>query len=390
MKKSVIMSLNRFHVRSLFNSAQSLCTSLRTQSRHESAYALTYRTFGDPFKVLERNDISKDVLNKLMQDSQVLVKFLCSPINPADINTIQGVYPLKPPLPAFGGNEGLAEVIDVNTPAYQGKTATREIQVGDWVIPAGPGFGTWRSHAIGHTSMFFKILDKEDLDPFAVSQLTVNPCTAYRMLEDFVKLQPDESIIQNGANSGVGINVIQLAKHYGFKTINVIREREDGSHAKVANELRALGADYVITDKELANREVTDRIMKECPKPKLALNCVGGKNATDCMKILDNEGTMVTYGGMSKMPVAIPTGALIFKDQKFKGFWMTRWTMARPNYDLEKDAMLKYLLSLMKRGKLRAPKSIPYEFKDWKAAVDKSMNPGHVDGKVCLVFNELD
>ena len=35
---------------------------------------------------------------------------LIAPVNPADINTIQGVYPVKKPLPAVPGNEGVAEV----------------------------------------------------------------------------------------------------------------------------------------------------------------------------------------------------------------------------------------------------------------------------------------
>lgn len=362
---------------------------LKIPCRSECAYALAYKSFGDPTRVLEKVDISKDIFNKTMRHDQVLVRFLASPVNPADMNTVQGVYPIKPPLPSFPGNEGLAQVLDCNVPAQLGIHHPRIIKPGDWVIPNQPGFGTWRSHAIGTTSMFTKINDRDHLDPFIVAQLTVNPCTAYRMLEDFVKLKEGDSIIQNGANSGVGINVIQLCKHWGYKSINIIRERADGSHEALASELKSLGADYVITEQELVNREVTDAILKEIPKPKLALNCVGGKNATDCMKILDNSGTMVTYGGMSKMPVAIPTGALIFKDQTFKGFWMTRWTLSRSADDPEKGLMINYLLNMMRKGQLKAPKMIPYEFKDWKEAIDKALNPGHVNGKVCFVFNQL-
>ena len=33
-------------------------------------------------------------------------------------------------------------------------------------------------------------------------------------------------MIQNGANSGVGESVIQLAAAWGVKTINIIRERQ--------------------------------------------------------------------------------------------------------------------------------------------------------------------
>ena len=36
-----------------------------------------------------------------------------APVNPSDINQIEGKYPIKPPLPAFGGNEGAGRVLEV-------------------------------------------------------------------------------------------------------------------------------------------------------------------------------------------------------------------------------------------------------------------------------------
>jgi trans-2-enoyl-CoA reductase len=45
------------------------------------------------------------------------------------------------------------------------------------------------------------------------------------MMLDFTELKQGDWIVQNGANSGVGQNVIQLARIRGFKTVNVIRDR---------------------------------------------------------------------------------------------------------------------------------------------------------------------
>jgi trans-2-enoyl-CoA reductase len=51
--------------------------------------------------------------------------------------------------------------------------------------------------------------------------LGINPPTAYAMLTQIVPLNREDCIIQNGANSGVGRAVIQLAKctfkTFGFK-----------------------------------------------------------------------------------------------------------------------------------------------------------------------------
>lgn len=63
--------------------------------------------------------------------------------------------------------------------------------------------------------------------------LNVNPCTAYRMLKDYVQLKENDTIIQNGGNSAVGQLVIQLCKIWNLKSVNVIRDRSDASELKV-------------------------------------------------------------------------------------------------------------------------------------------------------------
>lgn len=58
---------------------------------------------------------------------------------------------------------------------------------------------------------------------YYAATIAVNPCTAYRLLRDFVKLNPGDYIIQNGANSMVGMAVIQMARLMNIKTINIVR-----------------------------------------------------------------------------------------------------------------------------------------------------------------------
>lgn len=343
-----------------------------------SSSALIYREYGDPASVVERIDTTADVLNKQLTSTQVKVKFLASPINQADLNTIQGVYAFKPPLPAFAGNEGVAEVIEVGP-------QVKRLKVGDWVVPSQAGFGTWRSHALG-VEEFFVPIAKEGLDVMSVAQLTVNPCTAYRMLKDFVPLKAGDSVIQNGANSAVGVNVIQLAKEWGIRTINVIRSRPDGSHASVAEELKTMGANWVVVEEDLKNKDAMSVIFKELPKPKLALNCIGGKNATDCIRHLAFQGVMVTYGGMSKQPLTVPTGALIFQDQRFHGFWMTRWNQGKEATHPARAEMFHHLTTLMKDGKLKAPKTFTFKFEEFQSALQASLEPGFNKGKVTLLF----
>ena len=60
---------------------------------------------------------------------------LMAPINPADINMIEGTYPTLPPLPAVGGSEGVGIVEAVG----DGVTS---LKPNDYVIPARAGFGS--------------------------------------------------------------------------------------------------------------------------------------------------------------------------------------------------------------------------------------------------------
>lgn len=109
------------------------------------------------------------------------------------------------------------------------------------------------------------------------------------------------------------------------------------------------------------------------PKPKLALNCVGGKNALECLRHLDRCGVMVTYGGMSREPVTVPTSALIFKDISVRGFWMTRWSIDHAGMP-EQTEMFRDLSNLYANGNLKAPAHKLIPFSNYKEGLENTMS----------------
>ncbi|XP_018411792.1 PREDICTED: trans-2-enoyl-CoA reductase, mitochondrial-like [Nanorana parkeri] len=238
---------------------------------------------------------------------------LAAPVNPADVNMLQGNYGILPNLPAVGGNEGVGEVIKVGCQVHN-------LKPGQWVVPIDCGFGTWRTEAVCKANEVIAV-DK-DISVISAATLSVNPCTAYRMLTDFMTLRPGDTVIQNGANSGVGQAVIQICASMGVNTINVIRDRSNLS--EMIKKLQSLGANYVITEDMLQNEGMA-HLFKVGERPKLALNCVGGSSAGNLFCHLKDGSTMVTYGGMSRKPTPLPAKALIFKNMKVCGFWMTQW-----------------------------------------------------------------
>jgi len=58
---------------------------------------------------------------------------------------------------------------------------------------------------------------------------------------------------------------------------------------------------------------------------RLATNAVGGDSAIRLMDVLTSEGTMVTYGAMSRRSLKVPNKFLIFKNLSLRGLWVTKW-----------------------------------------------------------------
>lgn len=140
------------------------------------AKKLIYEEYGEPINVVQK---AKEDIEFDPTTNTVLLKMLAAPVNPADINTIQGKYAVKPKLPSVPGNEGVAEVIAVGE-------QVEDFNTGDRVIPLQNALGTWRTHLVVPAENLYKVPNELGLADAAT--LTVNPCTAYRMLQDFAEL----------------------------------------------------------------------------------------------------------------------------------------------------------------------------------------------------------
>ncbi|XP_045522146.1 enoyl-[acyl-carrier-protein] reductase, mitochondrial isoform X1 [Pieris brassicae] len=339
------------------------------QHRNLMSRQLVYNEFGDPLHVVKYRECEVPPLGK--QD--VLVRMLAAPVNPADINTIQGKYPVKVSLPSIPGNEGVGLVEQVGS-------EVKDLNKGNKVILTTSLQGTWRDVGVFPRSSLTVVPDT--LGDVEAATLTVNPCTAFRMLCDFVCLKKDDVVIQNGGNSACGQNVIQICKSWGVKTVNIVRNRPEINDLKAY--LTSLGATYVFTEEELRSIQI---FKGEVKKPLLALNCVGGKSGAQLLRYMDHGGTMVTYGGMSREPVIAPTSAFIFKDMSCRGFWMTAWNKKASSE--AREQMLGEIIKLMLSKELKAPIHKLTKFKDYPEVLKNSLAPqGFAGCKYLLDFTE--
>jgi trans-2-enoyl-CoA reductase len=193
--------------------------------------------------------------------------------------------------------------------------------------------------------------------------------TAYRLLRDFGAL-PGDVIIQNGANSMVGLAVIQMAKLMGIKTINIVRS-DRPNVTDVLRMIETLGGDVNITDDQINTVEFRE-ILADLPPCKLAFNCIGGEHTTEMIRCLDTNATVVTYGGMSKKPLTIPFDILASKQLQVKGFWMANWY--ETNGITAKTDMMNDIVDLIRNKQLTFFYEV-HDFDDFHHALDISTRP---------------
>lgn len=325
----------------------------------EKVSAIIIQEHGEPQLVAKPGECE---LPELGED-EARVRVLYSPINPADINVLEGKYPVRPKLPGVPGVEGVGIVEAVGC-------SVSHVSAGMHVLlPAG--MGAWRERGNANAAELVVVPDGVPLEQAAM--LRINPPTALRMLEDFVELHSGNWVIQNAANSGVGRAVIQIAKAKGIKTLNVVRR------AELVDELKSIGANEVILDD--ASVKETAQGFTAGAGVKLALNAVGGDSALRLASVLQDGGTIVTYGAMGRQPLRIPNGLLIFQDIAWRGFWVTRWY--KQASALEKQDMFSELFDLAKCGKLHTPVDAIYPLESGAEAIAHAMKGGR-NGKILL------
>ena len=284
---------------------------MTTDPSNAPGQQLVFRQTGKPAEVLELAPLAP----RAPAAGEVLVRLLAAPLNPADLNTIEGTYGVKPVLPAVPGIEGCGVVL---------ASAADGFQAGERVMFLRRA-ATWASHTTVAADSLFKL--PPGIDPVQAAMLKVNPATAWRLLHGFETLAPGTWIVQNLGNSAVGRCVIQLARALGIHTVSFARR------AEVAAELLALGADQVFSDDE--DGFAAAKAVLGGATAALAFNAVGGDSALRLMKLLREGGTHITYGAMGRKPLTLPNGLVIFRDIRVRGLWVTRWVENAPPEEIQ-------------------------------------------------------
>lgn len=322
--------------------------------------AIRFSQFGPPAEVLRLEDTPLPQATA----GQVRLRLTHRPINPSDLLTVSGEYGRLPDLPATPGLEGvgLVEALGEGVGGWQ---------LGDRIIPLGVS-GTWREYAVVDASRLLPVADA--VSDATAAQFVVNPVTAWVMLEEELKLEPGDWVLQTAAGSTLGRLVIQLGRLRGYRTINLVRRPEQ------VDELLELGADAVFCTAEAGVAERV-RELTAGRGVKGALEAVGGEAGALALRALQPGGMMLVYGMLGREPLPLHTGEMLFRGLTARGFWLTHWFRQTPPAHVA--ATLATLMQLMADGHLLPPVEAEYDLANFREAIAHAERPGR-RGKVLL------
>jgi NADPH2:quinone reductase len=316
--------------------------------------ALIFRETGEPSGVLKLAEIPAPPL----APGEALVRVLLSPINPSDLHMVRGRYGYQSELPASPGAEGVGIVEAVGSGVQGSFVGTRVVFVHTW--------STWREQIVCPVDRLVPVPDGLD-DSVAATSYT-NPVTAWALTRSSHNLKEGDWLLQTAAASSVGKLVLQLAQRYRFKTINVIRRREQETI------IRNLGGNEVIcTDDEDLRARLQE--LTAGKGVERAIDCVAGELGAEVARNLAPAGTMLVYGALSShrqtdpakftMPLFPPR--LIYSTATVRGWWLPRWVSSQPLAEVR--TATSNLLTMLLNGALTAPAVVRYSSKDFQEAV---------------------
>ena len=316
--------------------------------------ALIFRKTGEPKSVLQLAEIPTPPL----APGEALVRILLSPIHPSDLHMVRGRYGYQPELPASPGIEGVG-IVEAVGPGVQDPTVgTRVVFVHMWQI--------WREQIVCPVDRLVPV--PHGLDDSAAATCCTNPLTAWALTKSSHNLKEGDWLVQTAAASNVGKFVLQLAQQYRFKTINVIRRREQETI------IRTLGGNEVICtdDEDLSARLQELTAGKGVER---AIDCVAGELGAEIARNLAPAGTMLVYGALSshrqtdpaKFIIPLFAPRLIYSTATVRGWWLPRWVSSQPLAEVR--AATNDLLTMLSKGALTPPAIVRYSSKDFQEAV---------------------
>jgi NADPH:quinone reductase-like Zn-dependent oxidoreductase len=287
--------------------------------------AAIFREFGGP-EVLRYEEVPDPKPRK----DQVLVRVKACAMNHLDLWVRKGLPGVK--LPHILGSDVAGEIVQIGE-------YVAGLQVGQRVLLAPMRFcGHCEQCVAGRQNLCreFTVLgngiDGGDCELIAAGPASVIPIpdnlgfneaasvplvflTAFHMLTGRAALRPGQTVLILGANSGVGIAAIQIAKLFNATVIATAGDE------RKAQKARELGADYVINHYQQKIGDETRKITNKAGVD-IVIEHVGVATWNESVKALKPGGTLVTCGATTGYEAQIDLRFLFSRQSALLGSYM--------------------------------------------------------------------
>jgi len=199
-------------------------------------------------------------------------------INPVDLATISGIYPVKNDGKIRIGMEGSGYISAV------GQKLKYQRKVGEKVHVIGQG--TWSEYLITESENCFPIKDGLSMEEAACH--FVNPATVV-YISRLAKESGCNAAINTAGSSTLGRMMIRYFKEKGIKLISVVRNQ------KYVKELLDMGADYVLNSTD-PNFETLLKETSAKISAKVCFNPLGGSMISTLLNSMPNGSKIYVYG----------------------------------------------------------------------------------------------
>jgi NADPH:quinone reductase-like Zn-dependent oxidoreductase len=324
--------------------------------------AIVFERFGDPGDVLHVREVPRPEPGA----GQVRVRVRASPVNPSDLLVVRGEYGRLPQLPATPGFEGVGVV------EAAGRGVLGRLRVGKRVAVLNAAGGNWQEEVIVPARQVVPV--PATFSDEQAATFFVNPASALVMVRWVLRVPRGAWLLQTAAGSALGRMVIRLGRHDGFRTLNVVRRREQ------AEELNRLGGDAVICTADEAVEERVRAVTNGAGAP-FAIDAVGGAVGLAALKSLARGGRLLVYGTLSGEPIPLDPRALMVNSATVEGFWLSNWVRSQRTMTMLR--LFRGIRRLLGAGVLTTDVAATFPLEEVQAAVRQASAPAR-QGKVLL------
>jgi NADPH2:quinone reductase len=264
---------------------------------------------------------------------EILVEVHAAAVSFADTLMVAGRYQMRPETPFVPGTDAAGVVREVGAGVTRFRSGDRVActrfsgALGELMV-----VGEWEA---------FPIPDGIDFE--AAASLPYAYGTAYYALVERARLRRGETVFVSGAAGGVGLAVLDLARHFGARVIAGI-----GADDKVAL-VRAYGAAETINYR---TESLRDRIksMTDGAGVDVCVEVVGGEIFDHMTRLMGWEGRLMPIGFASGTIPSVPMNLPLLKNYSIVGVFYGAWSRRDPQGTAR---MFGILMGLLADGAIR-------------------------------------